>query len=121
MASVKSKRARKRHVQQELFRLLSADIGKANLLAGDYPADERLVAFLLGLADRFGSRGFSPNAFRLAMSRTDIANYLRLAPETVSRVLRRLQERRLLEVRGRDIELLDRTGLRALARNILHA
>lgn len=28
-------------LQQQLFRLLSADIGKANLLAGDFSADER--------------------------------------------------------------------------------
>ena len=108
-------------VQQELFRLLSADIGKASLLSGDYSADERLAAFLLGLGDRFAARGFSARAFRLAMSRNDIANYLRLAPETVSRVLRRLQESRLVRVDGRDVQLLDRPALQALARNIRHA
>lgn len=107
-------------VQAELFRLLSADIGKASLLSGDYSADERLAAFLLGLSERFASRGFSAQSLRLAMSRSDIANYLRLAPETVSRVLRRLQESKLVRVHGRDVELLDRPGLQALARNILH-
>ena len=35
-------------VQQQLFRLLSQDIGKAALLAGDYSADERMAAFLVG-------------------------------------------------------------------------
>ena len=108
-------------VQQQLFRLLSADIGKASLLAGDYSADERLAAFLLGLADRFAARGFSAKAFRLEMSRGDIANYLRLASETVSRVLRRLQDHKLIHVEGRDVELLDRPALHDLARNILHA
>ena len=108
-------------VQQQLFRLLSADIGKASLLAGDYSADERLAAFLLVLADRFAARGFSAKAFRLEMSRGDIANYLRLASETVSRVLRRLQDQKLIHVEGRDVELLDRTALHDLARNILHA
>ena len=107
--------------QEELFRLLSADIGKASLLSGDYSADERLAAFLLGIADRFAARGYSSRVFRLAMSRTDIANYLRLAPETVSRVLRRLQRERLIRVAGREVELLDRAALAALARNILHA
>ena len=107
-------------VQQQLFRLLSADIGKASLLAGDYSADERLAAFLLVLADRFAARGFSAKAFRLEMSRGDIANYLRLASETVSRVLRRLQDQKLIHVEGRDVELLDRTALHDLARNILH-
>jgi len=107
-------------VQQQLFRLLSADIGKASLLAGDYSADERLAAFLLVLADRFAARGFSAKAFRLEMSRGDIANYLRLASETVSRVLRRLQDQKLIRVEGRDVELLDRDALHDLARNILH-
>ena len=107
-------------VQQQLFRLLSADIGKASLLAGDYSADERLAAFLLGLGDRFAARGFSAKAFRLEMSRGDIANYLRLASETVSRVLRRLQDQKLIRVEGRDVELLDRDALHDLARNILH-
>jgi len=107
-------------VQQELFRLLSADIGKANLLAGDHSADERLAAFLLGMADRFAARGFSAKAFRLVMSRGDIANYLRLASETVSRVLRRLQNQQLLRVEGREVQLLDRAALHELARNVLH-
>jgi CRP/FNR family transcriptional regulator len=107
-------------VQQQLFNLLSADIGKATQLSGDHSADERLAAFLLGLADRFAARGFSAQAFRLVMSRGDIANYLRLASETVSRVLRRLQDHKLIRVDGRDIELLDRAALRDLARNILH-
>jgi len=106
-------------VQQELFRLLSADIGKAALLAGDWSADERLAAFLISIAERFAARGFSARAFRLVMARSDIGNYLRLAPETVSRVLRRFQDRRLLRVQGREVELLDRDKLRALARNLM--
>jgi len=106
-------------VQQELFRLLSADIGKAALLAGDWSADERLAAFLISIAERFAARGFSARAFRLVMARGDIGNYLRLAPEPVSRVLRRFQDRRLLRVQGREVVLLDRDKLRALARNLM--
>jgi CRP/FNR family transcriptional regulator len=107
-------------VQQELFRLLSADIGRAALLTRDRAADERLAAFLLGLGERFAARGFSTREYRLAMSRGDVGNYLGLAAETVSRLLRRFQDQRLIAVHGRDIELLDRDGLRKLARNILH-
>jgi CRP/FNR family transcriptional regulator, anaerobic regulatory protein len=107
-------------VQQQLFRLLSADIGKAALLAGDHSADERLAAFLVGLADRYASRGFSRTALRLSMARSDIANYLRLAAETVSRVLRRFQDQGLIAVEGRDVTLTDPEALRHLARNIVH-
>jgi CRP/FNR family transcriptional regulator len=106
-------------VQQQLFRLLSADIGKAALLAGDHSADERLAAFLIGLADRYASRGFSRTALRLSMARADIANYLRLAAETVSRVLRRFRDQGLIAVDGRDVTLTDAPALRHLARNII--
>lgn len=102
-------------VQSELFRMLSADIGRAMRLSGDWSADERLAAFLLGLADRYAARGFSSTAFRLTMPRADIANYLHLAAETVSRVLRRFQDQRLIDVDGREVQLLDRTALRKLA------
>jgi len=108
-------------VQQQLFRLLSADIGKAALLAGDHSADERVAAFLIGLADRYGARGFSRTALRLSMARSDIANYLRLAAETVSRVLRRFRDQGLIAVDGRDVTLTDPVALRHLARNVVHA
>ena len=106
-------------LQQHLFRLMSRDIGRASLLAGDYSADQRMAAFLIGLSQRLAARGFSPDRFQLTMARTDIANYLRLAPETVSRVLKRFQHDRLLQVDRRELELLDRKQLEALAASVL--
>lgn len=106
-------------LQQELFRLLSEDIGKAGLLAGDFDADERLAAFLIALSRRYASRGFSAMRLHLPMSRTDIANYLRLAPETVSRILRRFRDEGLVRVERREIDLLDRERLEGLSRNVL--
>lgn len=106
-------------VQRELFRLLSRDIGRAALLAGDWSADQRVAAFLMGMSRRLSARGFSATRFQLTMARTDIANYLRLAPETVSRVLRRMQNDGILAVDRREVELLDPERLDALAAPIL--
>lgn len=106
-------------LQRQLFRLLSRDIGRAALLAGDWSADQRMAAFLLGLSRRLAARGFSANRFLLTMARTDIANYLRLAPETVSRVLRRFQSEGWLQVDRRELELIDRPALEALAAPVL--
>jgi CRP/FNR family transcriptional regulator len=106
-------------LQAQLFRLLSQDIGKAALLAGDYSADQRLAAFLVALSRRFAQRGFSATRLHLTMTRTDIANYLRLAPETVSRVLRRFQEEKLVQVDRRELEIVDLPALEALARPVL--
>lgn len=108
-------------LQRQLFRLLSRDIGRAALLAGDWSADQRMAAFLVGLSRRLSARGFSATRFQLTMARTDIANYLRLAPETVSRVLRRFQEEGLLVVDRRELELLDARTLEALAAPVLRA
>jgi CRP/FNR family transcriptional regulator len=106
-------------LQAQLFRLLSQDIGKAALLAGDFSADERMAAFLVALSRRFARRGFSATRLHLTMSRTDIANYLRLAPETVSRVLRRFQSDGLVAVDRRELEILSPDRLAALARSVL--
>ena len=106
-------------LQRQLFRLLSRDIGRAALLAGDWSADQRMAAFLVGLSRRLAARGFSPNRFQLTMARTDIANYLRLAPETVSRVLRRFQEDGWLRVERRQLEIVQRERLDALAGPVL--
>ena len=108
-------------LQARLFRLLSQDIGKAALLAGDYSADERMAAFLVALSRRYAERGFSPSRFHLTMTRTDIANYLRLAPETVSRVLRRFQDDGLVLGERRELEIRDSARIEALARSVLRS
>ncbi len=108
-------------LQQQLFRLMSRGISHAERLSGDHSADERIAAFLVDLSRRLGSRGFSGSRFELTMPRTDIANYLRLAPETVSRVLRRFQDEGLLHVRRREVELADHRRLETLAEPMLSA
>lgn len=106
-------------LQEQLFRLLSLDIGKASLLAGNFTADERMAAFLISISRRYAARGFSATRFRLTMSRTDIANYLRLAAETVSRVFRRFQDEGVIAVERREIELCKPDAIEELARNVL--
>ncbi|MDE2248722.1 MAG: helix-turn-helix domain-containing protein [Pseudomonadota bacterium] len=106
-------------LQQHLFRMLSKELGSASLLAGDHSADERVSAFLVDLANRYAARGFSSTRFHLSMSRGDIANYLRLAAETVSRVLSRLRAQKRIDIQGREIELLDPEGLRRIGQALL--
>ena len=106
-------------LQQHLFRMLSKELGTASLLAGDHAADERVAAFLLDLAARHAVRGFSATRLRLSMSRADIANYLRLAAETVSRVLSRFGAQKLIEIEGRELQLLNPDGLRRIGHALL--
>lgn len=106
-------------LQQHLFKLLSADIGKAAVRAGDFSADERMAAFIVSLSRRYAARGYSATRLHLPMPRADIANYLGLAAETVSRVLRRFQTEGLINVDRREMEILDMARMTTLAAPVL--
>lgn len=106
-------------LQHKLFRLMSRDIARAAQLSGNHAADERLAAFLIGIAERMSARGYSSTRCQLTMSRMEIASYLRLAPETLSRLLRRFQQEGLVSVEGRDVELRSRERLQEMASPLL--
>lgn len=84
------------------------------LAIGTLSAEQRVVAFLLDLATRLDSLGFSPHRMMLRMTRADLGNFLALQLETVTRALSHLQEQGLIDVARREIRLADPAGLRAL-------
>jgi len=103
---------------RRLLRIMSNEMHQDQMLLmllGKHSADQRLAAFLVSLARRYSQRGYSSSEFNLSMSRNDIANYLGLAVETVSRQFSRLQEDGVLAVRGRHVQLLDMPRMQALA------
>jgi CRP-like cAMP-binding protein len=74
-------------------------------------AQERVVGFLLEMAERFAAGG----AVELPMSRQDIADYLGLTIETVSRTLTQLEKNAAIEVAtSRRILLRNRSVLNRL-------
>jgi CRP/FNR family transcriptional regulator, nitrogen fixation regulation protein len=78
------------------------------LVLGRQNAVERVGAFLLDLAERQDSE----THVDLPMSRADIADYLGLTFETVSRVLRRLKDAKLIRLAAtRQVEILNPDGL----------
>lgn len=101
-------------LQHHFFSLMSNEIRadrELHMLLGKKNADDRLASLLLSLSARNHRRGLSEDAFRLPMSRYDIANYLGLAVETVSRIFTRFQQQQLLRVEGREVEILNRKVL----------
>ena len=105
-------------LQHQLFRIMSRGLQTDEhfmTLLGKKSSDERLAAFLIGLSNRFHSRGYSATEFNLSMSRNDIANYLGLAVETVSRLFSRFQASDLIEVSRKLVEIKNLDGLRAIA------
>ncbi|MGQ9424502.1 cyclic nucleotide-binding domain-containing protein [Gilvimarinus sp. F26214L] len=84
------------------------------LVLGKLYAEQRLAHFILDTATHLKSRGLTSNEFMLTMTRHDIANYLGLAVETISRLLTRFDSAALIRVQHRQIRLLNPAGLRAL-------
>ncbi len=78
-------------------------------------AEVRLARFLMHLSQRMASCGLSPRRFHLRMSRRDIASYLGVAHETVSRSFSALAEGGLVQVDNREVEILDIAGLKAFS------
>jgi CRP/FNR family transcriptional regulator len=70
-------------------------------------SEQKVAHFLLELADHFTNQGLSGREFRLSMTRTDIANYLGMALETVCRVLASFQLKRVISVSNRHLIILD--------------
>ncbi len=96
-------------LEEEMLRLMSREVWKQEehrLLLHEKEASARLAAFLLYLSHREQENGGDPRELRLQMSRHDLAGFLGLATETVSRLLSRFAVGRLIGVRSRRIELI---------------
>ena len=84
------------------------------VLLGRASAVEKLSLFLLEMADR--NRAASTDMIPLPMSRYDIADYLAIAVETVSRALTQLRCEGVIRLAGlRDVRVSDRQLLRRIA------
>lgn len=105
-------------LQHHFFQLMSSEIQSSQqhaMLLSKNTAEERIASLLLSLSSRFERRRLSPTRFNLPMARNDIANYLGLAVETVSRVMTRFQNQGLINAKGREVELLDVESLQEVA------
>ena len=104
-------------LQRQFHRIMSREIVREHgvmLLLGSMRAEERLAAFLLNLTQRLQSRGFSASELVLRMTREEIGSYLGLKLETVSRTFSKFQDEGMLEVKQRQIRILDQTALQGL-------
>ncbi|WP_070987979.1 cyclic nucleotide-binding domain-containing protein [Halofilum ochraceum] len=80
---------------------------------GRLNAHQRLLLFLADLLTRYRVAGFATDEVHLPMYREDIANYLGVALETISRMMTRLAEEGVIEVRHRHIRIIE-AGVTAL-------
>lgn len=107
-------------MERELYRLAAHELAAAQqqmVLLGRKTAAERVASFFVMLAERLERRIDGEARFvDLPMSRSDIADYLGLTKETVSRVIALFKRQRLIRLAALDrIEILDRYGLESIA------
>ncbi|TDP64123.1 Crp/Fnr family transcriptional regulator [Roseateles toxinivorans] len=80
-------------------------------------AEVRLARFVLQMSERMQAMGQSARRFHLRMCRRDIASYLGVAHETVSRSFTMLADWGCLQVDNREVEILDAALLQQIASN----
>ena len=105
--------ARDNEVAREMWALTARELQRVqeHSLVLIKSAEERVAGFLLEMAERAPGGG----AVELPMSRQDIADYLGLTIETVSRTLKILEDAATIEVaKRRRILLRNRSALRRL-------
>jgi len=105
-------------LQKQLLKLISREISqdhKMLLLLAKKNSDQRVATFLLSLSGRFKLRGLASDSFILSMSRQDIANYLGLAVETISRILTKFSDDGVVAVTRRSIEITNHNRLLEIA------
>ncbi len=102
-------------LRQEILSISSINMTTAQkmlMFIGKRPVEERLAMFLISISQRFKARGQSEIRFQLPMSRHDIANYLGMAPETISRQFKKLQDQELVSIQNRDLSINNIAALR---------
>lgn len=105
-------------LQQQFRRLMSMEINRSHQMVmtlGTLRSEQRVAAFLLNISNRLAALGYSSRDFILRMSREEIGNYLGLTLETVSRLLSRFARENLIQIKQREVRILDRESLQELA------
>jgi CRP/FNR family transcriptional regulator len=104
-----------------LYEALASELAATRellLTTGQRSAAERLIALLLALSRRNERKGQDPRLFDLPMTRTDIADFLGLTIETVSRTFTKLRMLGLIELpHASRVHLLDLERLRGMEGN----
>ncbi|MCL6415773.1 helix-turn-helix domain-containing protein [Aestuariirhabdus sp. Z084] len=98
-------------LRSNLFTMLSMESFHSQLsfttLMGRKNVDQRVAAFFINLEQRTRRRGFDYPTLTLSMRRDDIANFLGLPKETLSRALSKFQQQGLIDIDARKLVLTD--------------
>lgn len=108
-------------LNHEMFKMIGRELSHENqllLTITKKHAEGRIATFLLSLSKRFNQLGYSEKEFRLAMSRSEIGNYLGLTFETVSRTMSKLQKQGVISINHKYITIEDMASLNAICSDV---
>jgi CRP/FNR family transcriptional regulator, anaerobic regulatory protein len=109
---------RKPHVVRKLYDLAAHELTIAQeqmVLLGRRRADEKVACFLLNWRERLGRLTGADQTLHLPMTRQDMADYLGLTIETVSRTISTLVRRKVIMIVPEGVRILNIQELRTLA------
>lgn len=110
----------KPHLLRRLHAIAGHELGLAQdqmIILGRRTAEEKVAAFLIGLRDRWARVSGASVNLPLPMTRQDIADFLGLTIETVSRMFSKLAREKLIVVTPDGVRLLDRGALEKRAQS----
>ncbi len=97
-----------RDIQTRLMKMMSEKIIQFEITNSEYNAKQKLVSFVKDVSDLYFSRGFSATQFPFQVSQRDLANYLGLAEETLSRTFTKLKKNEILSLADHQITIIDK-------------
>lgn len=117
LAAVHDLMAVHRQFRERFVALLGAEIRKGieRQRWERAPAEARVATFIDSMRRSLARIGRREDDLTLTMSRNDIASFLGIASETVSRILTSFERLGIIEVRGRALRILDAGTLHAKA------
>jgi len=103
-------------LQHNINKILSSEIIRHQneiMILGRMHTEERLAVFLMDLSARLHARGYSKHELILKMKREDIAGFLGMKNETLSRALSKMMHEGIIDV--------DRNSIKIVNMELLHS
>ncbi len=105
-------------IQRNLLKIMSKEIYSNKKTYIDLGSTAKLALFIYNISQRFKNRGYSEKEFYLPISQRDIANYLGMAEETLSRIFKKLQKLGAVSYKKHILTIVNKQQLKEIAQLI---
>lgn len=105
-------------LNKQIMMVMSKEVNEGRLhseLLIKRNADQRVAQFIWNMAERYRNRGYAYDEFRLSVLHRDVALYLGLTPETVSRILAKFHSDHIVTWKRKEVKIHNEEALRVLA------